>query len=233
MGRVDELAAPDVDADVTEPIEEHEVSRLELVTRDVDALVPERVGRVRQRDAHRRIGVDDEARAVERVRPSCAPGIGFAELRHGHAHHASVVRRRRDSCNRGRVARGRRRRLDGGTDNRRVDLRLLRLLLLDQPCARLGRQERLLSRLLGLEPLDLAPDRRQELPAVREPALDLRLRGRTVGDDALLRATGLLERGPVDGDLVLEQLYLAEHLGILVGDAARRLQAVDDVVQTL
>ena len=35
--RVDELAAADVDADVAEPVEEHEVAGLELIARDVRA----------------------------------------------------------------------------------------------------------------------------------------------------------------------------------------------------
>ena len=93
---VHELAAADVDADVAEPVEEDEVARLQLVLRDRRAHAVLRVGRVRQRDADCREGVDDEAGAVEAVRAGAAPDVRLAELRHRDADDAAVARRRRD-----------------------------------------------------------------------------------------------------------------------------------------
>ena len=65
--RVDEAPAADVDPDVAEAVEEDEVAGLELAPRDRDrvGVVVLRHGVVRQRDAHLRIHVRDEPRAVE------------------------------------------------------------------------------------------------------------------------------------------------------------------------
>jgi hypothetical protein len=61
MGRVDELAAADVDADVAETVEEDEVAGLEIRLRDRDADAVLRVARVRQADAHLAVDVHHEA----------------------------------------------------------------------------------------------------------------------------------------------------------------------------
>ena len=59
---------------------------------------------------------------------------------------------------------------------------LLGRFLARQPQRRLPREDLLAAGLLGLEPLDLTANRRQELLALREPRLDLALGGSPRGD---------------------------------------------------
>src|SRR5436305_14561896 len=63
--RVDEAPAADVDADMSEPVEEDEVAGLELRHRDRAAVAVLRVRAVREGDADLPVHVHHEARAVE------------------------------------------------------------------------------------------------------------------------------------------------------------------------
>ena len=82
MWRLDVVAAPDVDADVAEVLEEDEIAGLELVLGDVDAVVPLRRREVRERDADLGEDVLDETGAVERVRAGRAPHVRPPEVLH-------------------------------------------------------------------------------------------------------------------------------------------------------
>ena len=93
--RVDEVPVADVDPDVVEPVEEDEVSGLELVLRHRDAarVVPLRHGVVRQRDPDLRVHVLDEAGAVEAGgRARAAPDVRDAEVLHRDRDDAAVGR---------------------------------------------------------------------------------------------------------------------------------------------
>jgi hypothetical protein len=87
-----------------------------------------------------------------------------------------------------------------------------------EPGLRLVDEPRLLSRLLALELLDLALDRREELATGSELALDRRLLGRLIGNDALLLGAGLREFGLTLLDLRSEMLEL---------DAPRKISRAD------
>ena len=67
MRRVDEVSASDVDPDVVEPVEEHEITGLKLVLRNRNGgrVVPLSDGVVRQRDAQLAEHDLHETRAVE------------------------------------------------------------------------------------------------------------------------------------------------------------------------
>src|SRR4051812_35150534 len=87
---VDHLAVADVHAHVVQVgVEEHQVTRLELLPGDVDAGVELTAGVVRQVDADLRVGVHGQPGTVEAldvrtlgdtvrraVRPAAAPGVG-------------------------------------------------------------------------------------------------------------------------------------------------------------
>src|SRR3954467_13934364 len=62
---VDEAAVADVEADMADAVEEHEVAGAERSARDVAAVRELRVRRARERDAEVRVDVADEAGAVE------------------------------------------------------------------------------------------------------------------------------------------------------------------------
>src|SRR4029079_14502033 len=84
LRRVNDPTVADVDAHVTQPVEENEVARLERIggKRPTDVPQPPRV--VRQGDSELAVGKTDEARAVEPARAGTAPHIGRTEvpLRH-------------------------------------------------------------------------------------------------------------------------------------------------------
>src|SRR5205807_5936738 len=73
VGRVDELAAADVDADMARTGEEDEIAGLQLADRHRRAHAVLRVRAVRQRNADLREHVHDEARAVEAARGRSTP----------------------------------------------------------------------------------------------------------------------------------------------------------------
>ncbi len=112
---MDELAIADVDADMTEPVEEDEVAGLELVARHRDAVV-ELVGSVvRQRDADLRVDEHHEPGAVEAARRGPAPDVRRPEVLHRDPDHSRVLGGRRDRDPLGR---------DGGRADHVVLLRL-------------------------------------------------------------------------------------------------------------
>jgi hypothetical protein len=100
VGRVDEAAAADVDADVVQVVEEHQVARAEAVHADVAAVAVLGGGEVGQ--VHAQLGVDvhDEAGAVEAARRGAAPHVRDAQValgdrRRPRAHPVGPPRRRR------------------------------------------------------------------------------------------------------------------------------------------
>ncbi len=68
----------------------------ELVARNGHAVVPHRVGRMRQRDAHLRVRPHHEPGAVEAAGSGAAPDIRRVQLRHRVLHDVAVRGRRRD-----------------------------------------------------------------------------------------------------------------------------------------
>src|SRR5437773_5937337 len=80
VGRMNERAAADVDADMPEAIEEDEVAGLELVTRDRAAHAVLRVRAVRKRDADLREHVHHQPRAIEPRRRGATPYVWGAEI---------------------------------------------------------------------------------------------------------------------------------------------------------
>src|SRR5690348_5965280 len=110
MRRMDELAAADVDADVTRTCEEEEVARLELAHRNGRPHPDLGVRTVWKRDPDLGVDVHHESRAVEAARRRAAPDVRHAEVMHRDAYNTAVRRRRRD----GRTFRRRCRRADDG-----------------------------------------------------------------------------------------------------------------------
>jgi type III pantothenate kinase len=83
-GRVDHQAVAEVDAHVADVgAEEHQIARLEVVTRDVHAGVPQVAGVVRQADPELAERPHHKPGAVEVVRPGRAPVVRVAPLSHG------------------------------------------------------------------------------------------------------------------------------------------------------
>src|SRR4051812_21353834 len=80
MRRVDEDSAADVDTDVVEVVEEHQVAGGEVAARHMRAGVPLRAGVVGQRDAELPVDVHDQARAIEAGGAGAAPDVGHAEV---------------------------------------------------------------------------------------------------------------------------------------------------------
>ncbi len=87
--------------------------------------------------------------------------------------------------------------------------------------------------LLRAELCDLALDRGEELAPLSELALDVRLLGGEARDELSLL-------GVLGGELVLlcahelaERDHLAEHLGVLVGDAVDGVEVAQEVVEAL
>ena len=219
MRRVDELPAADVDADVAEPVEEDEITRLELIARHGCSVAVLGAGVVRQGDPYLAEDVGHEARAVEPARRRAAPDVRRAEVPHRHADHAAVLRRRND----GRALRGRRRR----PDDRVVDRLRLEALL------GLPRQGELAGVLLCLQLRDLSLDLGEQPPALAELRLDVRLLRPALRDQPLLLDTRLPELCALALDELLERAHLADHLRVLRRDPVRRVEAVQDLVQTL
>src|SRR5439155_4281620 len=77
--RVNEPAIADVDTVVTELVEEHQITRLQLVPRDRHAVLVLLGDVVGHRDAGQRVHVLDQARAVETLRALAAPEVGDAD----------------------------------------------------------------------------------------------------------------------------------------------------------
>src|SRR5256714_1581798 len=93
MRRVHEVSASDVDPDVVEPVEEDEITGLQLVSRNRHGgrVVPLRNGVVRQRDAELAEHVLDETRAVEAARSRPGPYVWDSEILQRHRDHAAVA----------------------------------------------------------------------------------------------------------------------------------------------
>src|SRR5579884_2015880 len=99
--RVDEVAVPDVDPDVVEPVEEHEVAGLELVARHRDGVRRVPLGHrvVRQRDAELPEDVLDEAGAVEAgIRAPAGPFVRDPEVLQRDRDDAAVLPGRREAA---------------------------------------------------------------------------------------------------------------------------------------
>ena len=192
--RVDELAAADVDPHVAEPVEEDEVTRLEVVTRDVDAdraVLRRRV--VRKRDAELGVDVHRKARAVE------APAGSRRPTRTACRGTASRSRRRRRTSPEGRRGERGRRRPVRGKSSAGPEVEVERLLPPRprawtpqrlETRARLPLELRLAARLGGLHPRDLVLDRRSEPLPLGELTLDRALLRRP-----LARRSGSAARG--------------------------------------
>ena len=92
MRRIHDVPVADVDPDVVQPVEEHEVSGLELVPRHGDShrVVPLRDGVVRQRDPELGEHVLDEPGAVEAAGRRSAPHVRDAEVLQREGDHAVV-----------------------------------------------------------------------------------------------------------------------------------------------
>src|SRR4029077_16746207 len=162
VGRVNERATADVDADVPEAVEEDEVSRLELAHRDRAAVAVLRVRAVRERDADLRVDVHHEAGAVEPGRRGAAPDVRRAEVLHRDSHDAAMGGRRRGRRRRDRAA--------GADPDRRRERGLsLRGLLRGEG---LALELRLPGGGDGLQVRDLALDRAEQLLALPELRLD-------------------------------------------------------------
>src|SRR5919201_6821705 len=229
--RVDEGAAADVDAHVTESVEEDEVAGLELVAGDGCAHPVLRVRAVRQRDPDLGEHVHDQAGAVE-TRGRCAtPAVGHTQIALGDRNDARM-RRRRCGPGRGR-GRRRRRRGDRVCGRGRTRERLgRRLLLLGRYSGRQLPPELRLSRgLLRFQMRDLPPDRGEQRPAGRELALDRRPLGGPLADERCSFSLRVLEPGLSSLHLVVEAGDLGEHVRVLRRDPVRRVEAIDEVVE--
>src|SRR5262245_34896181 len=105
MRCVHEVAAADVDALMTEVVEEDEIARLEIAPRDRDAVAVLRDRAVWQRDPDLGEHVHREARAIEAGRACAAPDVRDAEILHGDGDDRSTAGRRHRwwrRCGRGR-----------------------------------------------------------------------------------------------------------------------------------
>src|SRR5918999_6098240 len=220
MRRVDELTPADVHAVVAEAVEEDEIAGLELAAVDRRAVPVLRSGVVRQRDADLRVDVHDEPGAVEAARTRTAPDVRGAEVTHRDPDDAAVTRRRR-ADHRRRSTRDR-----AGAGSEHLDPCLRR----GDSCARFGSEFRLARALRGPQAADLAANRREEIPPLRELALDRRLLRRALGDEAGLLYVRMLEARAPRADVCAVRLYLAQHLRALVGDPVSRVEPLDQLL---
>ena len=81
------------------------------------------------------------------------------------------------------------------------------------------------------EPCDLALDRREQPPALRELAFDLRLLGGEACDEAALLGMLVGELALLFAHELAERDHLGEHLGVLVGDAVDGVEIAEEVVE--
>lgn len=83
VGRLDHLAVPHVQLDMTKPVTEHQVAGLKLTGADVVGVSPLSAGEVGQEHATGLPRHHDQSRAVEPGRTRPAPHIRLAKLRLG------------------------------------------------------------------------------------------------------------------------------------------------------
>ena len=97
--------------------------------------------------------------------------------------------------------------------------------------ARLGGEPGLAAALFRLEHGDLLADRVVERLALGEARLDLLPAGGPLRDDLLLPGEGALERRALPLDLGLRPADVLEDAGVVLGDAVRGVEAVQEVVE--
>ncbi len=221
--RVDELAAADVDPDVAEPAEEDEVAGGQLFVRDRRSHAVLGRSVMWEIDAHLRVDVARESRAVETGRGArAAPDVRDSEVLECDPHDLPVTRRRNvrvvdrnDDCLVVRL-------LSSGL---RRELRCLR--------ARSGlRGEcRLPSLLLGSHLCDLALDGREQAILLGQLRLDRLLLRRLLGHDLRLAGVRLLEFGTPRLDFLAVALDRAEDLRVLTRHALDGVEPGNDVVE--
>ena len=235
---MDELAAADVDPHVAEAVEEHEVTRLELVARDVGAdravLHRPRCAEARSRPARRRTSRSPSSRTpTGSRRPTRTASRGTA----------SRSRRRRrtspeaptppaalpSSRPRGSRSRGPEEKSSVCGTRRRAGRR--RSL---EPRARLPLQLCLPARLRGLHARDLVLDRRRRAAAARRADPRSSASGRALGDHlGLPHAVGAELHATALRTSLRNRRDVLQHLRVLPADALGHVEPVEQVVEAL